>query len=705
MTYLSIVLLSGVMATADDDWTQTAGPAGGLVTHLARTDGALIAATWDGLYRSTDGGGMWTEVTAGLPQRPSTGALDAEGATAYIVVNDTQLLKSTNDGASWSPVTHPHEGDEVRYVVVDSGDVFIVTSTGGSETDMVVSEDGGQSWSALNPPVPMDVFHVDGQLIVGQMASFDMVRSLDRGETWEVVTDGLPWFFLATVVATGGDGTVYVGMMDEGVFASYDDGLTWHDVWPDTHNPRILSMLDDGVGGFYAAGSGTPGIYRTTDGGQTWTGPGTGLPGIGLDGAAKDMEIAGSGVLIGSILGLWRTDDNGQTWVRSDSGLAAVSVRAMTTAPGVAYAAPFNSEEVHRLNPDGVTWTYTSLDTGEFNNIYSLLALDGLTVLAGTDTLGIYRTTDGGDTWQRHVAGLPQYNGPAGWQYAEIEVLAANGTSVFAGTGAGSEFFGGSFHIVGDGIARSHNGGQTWQLVNVGLPIISHNNFNEPRYDPIYGLYAAEDLVLAGTMLSGIYRTIDDGDSWLFSGTGLPANSSGHSPQIEAFVKHHGSFFAAGGGFAFGGGSAGFGVFRSGDNGLTWTRSDTGLPSRRVWALASAGDRLLAGLGHYDASSFDGVYESLDDGQSWHRLGTTLDGIAIRELGVVDGALLAATRGRSVWRLKPCPPDWDGDTVVNSQDFIAFLNDFTAGNADYNGDTITNSQDFIAFLNDFVAGC
>jgi thermitase len=52
-----------------------------------------------------------------------------------------------------------------------------------------------------------------------------------------------------------------------------------------------------------------------------------------------------------------------------------------------------------------------------------------------------------------------------------------------------------------------------------------------------------------------------------------------------------------------------------------------------------------------------------------------------------------------------CPPDWNGDTVLNSLDFIAYLNDFTAGDADYNGDTTTDSQDFIAFLNDFVSGC
>jgi hypothetical protein len=54
-----------------------------------------------------------------------------------------------------------------------------------------------------------------------------------------------------------------------------------------------------------------------------------------------------------------------------------------------------------------------------------------------------------------------------------------------------------------------------------------------------------------------------------------------------------------------------------------------------------------------------------------------------------------------------CPPDYNGDGVVNSQDFVAFLNDFVAGDpgADYNGDGVVNSQDFVSFLNDFVAGC
>ncbi|MCW5775885.1 MAG: hypothetical protein KIS87_05505 [Phycisphaeraceae bacterium] len=54
-----------------------------------------------------------------------------------------------------------------------------------------------------------------------------------------------------------------------------------------------------------------------------------------------------------------------------------------------------------------------------------------------------------------------------------------------------------------------------------------------------------------------------------------------------------------------------------------------------------------------------------------------------------------------------CKVDCNGDTVVNTLDFICFLNFFTAGhpNADFNGDTVVNTLDFIAFLNAFVAGC
>ena len=56
-----------------------------------------------------------------------------------------------------------------------------------------------------------------------------------------------------------------------------------------------------------------------------------------------------------------------------------------------------------------------------------------------------------------------------------------------------------------------------------------------------------------------------------------------------------------------------------------------------------------------------------------------------------------------------CPVDWNGDGLVNSDDFFAFTNDFIANaDADYNGDGVTNSDDFFGFIQDFLAppaGC
>ncbi|HRQ71986.1 MAG TPA: choice-of-anchor B family protein [Phycisphaerales bacterium] len=56
-----------------------------------------------------------------------------------------------------------------------------------------------------------------------------------------------------------------------------------------------------------------------------------------------------------------------------------------------------------------------------------------------------------------------------------------------------------------------------------------------------------------------------------------------------------------------------------------------------------------------------------------------------------------------------CLADYNGDGTVNTQDFLAFMNDFTGstnvGNPDLNGDTKVDSLDFLAFLNAFVAGC
>lgn len=80
-------------------------------------------------------------------------------------------------------------------------------------------------------------------------------------------------------------------------------------------------------------------------------------------------------------------------------------------------------------------------------------------------------------------------------------------------------------------------------------------------------------------------------------------------------------------------------------------------------------------------------------------LNLTLDTVT----AALNGTLTFAAAGVQA----ACPADFNGDTVVNTLDFVAFLNAFVSqdASADFNGDTVVNTLDFVAFLNAFVAGC
>ena len=53
----------------------------------------------------------------------------------------------------------------------------------------------------------------------------------------------------------------------------------------------------------------------------------------------------------------------------------------------------------------------------------------------------------------------------------------------------------------------------------------------------------------------------------------------------------------------------------------------------------------------------------------------------------------------------PCAAEWNGDGILNSDDFFAFFTDFLTGDADFDGSGLTNSDDFFVYLATFMAGC
>jgi hypothetical protein len=83
---------------------------------------------------------------------------------------------------------------------------------------------------------------------------------------------------------------------------------------------------------------------------------------------------------------------------------------------------------------------------------------------------------------------------------------------------------------------------------------------------------------------------------------------------------------------------------------------------------------------------------------------------SVYDVCVAGGIAYIAGRGFQILDVSSCgacAPDINDDGMLDSRDFIAFLNAFVVGDplADFNGDGVVNSQDFGAFLNTFVVGC
>lgn len=136
-----------------------------------------------------------------------------------------------------------------------------------------------------------------------------------------------------------------------------------------------------------------------------------------------------------------------------------------------------------------------------------------------------------------------------------------------------------------------------------------------------YSLTAKNDILIMGTLSSGIYVSADKGNSWTAKNTGIS------NLQIWS-VAAIGDYLYAG--------TAGGGVFRSSDNGDNWVAINNGISSKTIIrSFAAFGGKLFA------ASSNQGVYMSNDNGTTWTQHNTGITGLVANPLIATETDLFA----------------------------------------------------------------
>jgi photosystem II stability/assembly factor-like uncharacterized protein len=314
------------------------------------------------------------------------------------------------------------------------------------------------------------------QLIAKQMKWRSVGPANMGGRVSDIAVDQKKPYTIFVALSTGGlikttdNGTSWSGSFEKQAVAStgavaiaFNDSKT---VWVGTGEPngRNSSSWGDGV-------------YKSTDGGATWTNMGLrdsqDISRIVIDPAdSNTVYVAALGHLWGANKerGVFKTADGGKTWTPSlqiDENTGAIDLLMDPSDHNTLYAAMY----------------YRRRTPYSFNS--------------GGQTGGIFKTTDAGRTWKKLSAGLPPSTGRIG-----LDVYRKNPNVLYAiiesDVGGGSPIFESKSRA--GGIFRSEDKGETWKRVNELAPRSFY--FSQVRIDPnddgriyvlAFGLHVSDD--------------------------------------------------------------------------------------------------------------------------------------------------------------------------------------------------------------------
>jgi photosystem II stability/assembly factor-like uncharacterized protein len=379
---------------------------------------------------------------------------------------------------------------------------------------------------------------------------------------------------------------------------------------------------------------------------------------------------------------LFKSTDYGTSWSALDSSLEGARFLALAInpqSPEILYAGIADSG-IFRSTDGGTTWNDSN--PGPVGYITSLaIDLQNPEILYTGSWSGVHKSVDGGAHWRAQNSGLADYCIKA------LKVHPQNSSIVYAGSESAiyrSINGGATWNSTGlsnrdirslaidplnpnniyagtyyFGVFKSTNGGSTWNAGN-----LSNNTILSLAIDPLN-----PDALYAGTDSSGVYKSIDGGANWSAANSGLTNTSI----SVLAIHPQNPAILYAG---------TGGGVFKSTDGGANWSAANNGLSNTSILSLAIDPlnpDALYAGTS-------EGVYRTANGGVLWSTMSTGMMTAPISAL-VIDQMrrLYAGTQWKGVWvyplpliasssiTINTCPPGLnfavDGITYSTSQTF------------------------------------
>lgn len=350
-------------------------------------------------------------------------------------------------------------------------------------------------------------------------------------------------------------------------------------------------------------GSAGGGLWKSTNGGNSWTSNTDELAVLGvtdvvIDPVHPDTMYLATGDANGIhnlSLGLLRSHDGGNTWHQSGlifgitqtlllSKILINSTNSSTLLVGA-------SNGIYLSHDGGDTWAQTlTVGAGEKVMDMEYHPSDSSIAYASVTNGGIYKSTNGGTNWIKLTGGLPV----SGFGRIELAVSPAVANTVYALLVEASS--GGFYRLY-----RSTDAGSSWTQMSAPAPNIlgfqktGNDNFGQGFYDLAMAVSPTNinEIFVGGI---NIWRSTDGGATWAIN-TYYAYNDINSPIKPYVHADQHELVFAPGSGSTVFSCNDG-GLFKTANNGTTWIDLSNGLYINQIYRLGSSqinNNLLLAG--------------------------------------------------------------------------------------------------------------
>jgi photosystem II stability/assembly factor-like uncharacterized protein len=382
----------GIIKSSDNGltWSLSSDGMQNLPTEtISANGGNLYAGSYgQGIFYSSDNGTNWTRLNNGLSNLYVLGIF-ADAGKVFVGTFGGGIYTSTNNGTNWSKANTGFCGQAIVDLGSMGSSLFAATPNG-----VYKSTDRGETWTESNNGLANssgnihNVFSLaaSGNILYAGTQNYGAYKSTDNGATWTAINNGLLISGQQDVISMKASGsTLFAGTYGWGIFRSTDGGNTWAQTVTGLAHQVVESIAFLGTDVYCSQWNG---ISKSTDNGNTWTS-------VNFTAGVYQLAVSGTTIFAGGSgsIGVIKSNDGGQTWIPANNGITDLNINSLVANQNVIVAG--TNSGVFISTDGGLNWTLSNDGFESPTPKVQSLIIDNNDLIAGSLYQSVWKKSSG----------------------------------------------------------------------------------------------------------------------------------------------------------------------------------------------------------------------------------------------------------------------------------------------------------------------